>query len=233
MKDALTSVSFVYFDLDDTLLDHRQAERAALSDLIREFPDAFGGQDEEHIHAVYHEVNGRVWAEYADGTRSKEGAKYGRFELLLGRLPGALPDAASRMGDAYLDRYERHWTFIDGALEAFETTASHTPVGLLTNGFSEVQRKKLARFPDLERVARHIVISEEVGVLKPDPLLFAHAAELADTPPGNILYVGDSERSDVDGGLGAGWQVAWFGGTDHASDRVWSFRTWREFGDRY
>ena len=229
----MKNVSFVYFDIDDTLLDHGLAERAALTDLIREFPNDFGRHDEEHIHAVYHEVNSKVWAEYADGSRSKEGAKYGRFELLLERLPGSRPEAATHFGDAYLDRYERHWTFISGALEAFTATAAHTPVGLLTNGFSEVQRKKLARFPDLERHARQIVISEEVGVLKPDPALFAHAARLADTPPENILYVGDSKRSDVDGGLGAGWRVAWFGGSDHPSEMVWSFRKWTEFTDRW
>ena len=61
-----------------------------------------------------------------------------------------------------------------------------------------------------KETARQIVISEEVGVMKPHPKIFDHSTELVGVPRNNILYVGDSITSDVNGGMKAGWKVAWY-----------------------
>lgn len=224
----MSTPRFVYFDIDDTLLDHGHAERRALEDLISGFPDVFAGLDRLEIRRAYEAVNSRVWKEYAEGTRDKDGTKYGRFELMLDLLGIAGRSAPTTLGNAYLDLYGQHWRFMDGAEDAWETIADMVPVGLLTNGFSEIQRAKLSRFPILERHARHVVISEETGWLKPHPELFSYARDLTGAAPEEILYVGDSAKSDVEGGLQSNWRVAWFGGSDHPSDRVFCFQDWNE-----
>ena len=106
---------------------------------------------------------------------------------------------------------------------------------MLTNGFSEQQRGKLAKLPEIADRAAFVVISEEVGVMKPDPALFDHVRQLAaaelgrDLEPADVLYVGDSYHSDVLGGTGAGWRVAWKGGEpERAPDGVFCFDDWRE-----
>ncbi len=216
-------IRFIYFDLDDTLLDHGRAERLALADLIEE--DHFGTASFETVTKAYHEINVDVWRRYAAGDLTKEEAQRDRFaRLLQGLGHDGDPDA---LGARYLERYARHWSFIDGAQAAFHTLADLFPVGILTNGFAEVQHAKLNRFPDLRERAEAIVISEEVGVLKPHPALFAHAAEAAAAPPDAILYVGDSFTSDVQGGLAAGWNVAWYT-ENHAEPGVFAFHDWAE-----
>jgi HAD superfamily hydrolase (TIGR01549 family) len=219
---------FVYFDIDDTLLDHTLAERLALDDVIAERADVFDGRTHDEIVAAYRDVNSRVWSEYAAGSRSKEQTKYGRFELLLNALDRGGSGLHVELADLYLDRYSNHWTFMEGAEAAWQTVSSTIPCGLLTNGFSEIQRAKLSRFPVLDRNARHVVISDEIGWLKPHRALFDHAAEVAGVRPENILFVGDSARSDVEGGLGADWSVAWYRGAGHASERVFCFQDYRE-----
>ena len=72
------------------------------------------------------------------------------------------------------------------------------------------------------------MISEEVGVMKPNPALFAHAAEQAGISPDEILYIGDSLHSDVEGGRNAGWQVAWFRGEEGLRDDVHMFGEWSD-----
>ena len=205
MKD----VRFIYFDLDDTLLDHRQAERRALSDVRRQFDEHLGALSDDELHATYHEHNAPLWVEYTAGTIEKEELKRLRFERLLEAL--AVDDLEIQTVDAYyLERYAEHWAFKEDARVAFDALAERYPVGVLTNGFTETQHAKLARFPELRDRLAALVISEEVGVMKPHPEVFAHATRAAGVPPEAILYVGDSFRSDVEGGRAAGWQVAWY-----------------------
>lgn len=204
----MVDIQFVYFDLDDTLLDHQYAEHAALSDVRCAF-DAFQAIPDTLMRERYRACSGPLWRQYAAGTIDKAALKLGRFEQLLDGLDITTlsPQAVS---DYYLQRYAEHWQLIPGAREAFEQIANRFPVGVLTNGFTEIQTRKLDRFPLLRDRADAVVITEETGYLKPHPQAFAYAAEAANQSPEHILYVGDSYHSDVQGGHEAGWHVAWY-----------------------
>ena len=95
--------------------------------------------------------------------------------------------------------------------------AKKYPVGILTNGFAETQRKKVSKF-DFHKSAKQIVISEEIDALKPDPKVFRHATELTDVAADDILYVGDSFSSDIQGGSRFGWNTAWY--TQNGSEQL-------------
>lgn len=214
----MANVEFVYFDLDDTLLDHEHAEREALSDLRDRYLTLFGALSVDELQEEYHAINAPLWERYAEGEIDKETLQQERFEQLIEAV-GAPHADSSLIGRYYIQRYAAHWRFIPGAREVFETVAEQVPVGILTNGFAEVQAKKFDQFPVLRETAAAIVVCEEAGILKPDPGIFAHAAEKAGVSAENILYVGDSYRSDVEGARRAGWQVAWYAcnGTDGRS----------------
>lgn len=221
---APSRVRFVYFDLDDTLLDHRGAERAALADCRAHFADGLGDHELAHLQETYHAHNVPLWQAYAAGDLSREELRRLRFERTLAALGADLdPDT---VGTHYMACYASHWRWLDGAEQAFHALADRYPVGVLTNGFAEVQRAKLEQFPALAERSDAVVISEEVGVMKPDPRLFAHAAELAGAQPEEILYVGDSLHSDVRGGCGAGWQVAWLKGDPGEAACAFAFGDW-------
>lgn len=229
----MTNVQFIYFDLDDTLLDHRHAERAALSDVKQIFDEAFSGISDETIHATYHEHSVPLWRQYAAGEIDKADLKIGRFEKLLDAL-GIRSLDAEALSDHYLARYAQHWRFVPGAREAFLQLADRFPVGVLTNGFTEIQTAKFDRFPVLRDHTHSVVISEETGYMKPHPNVFAHAAEAANTTADDILYVGDSYHSDVQGGRTAGWQVAWFvrNGNAEADENCFTFARWEMLIER-
>lgn len=228
----MTNIQFVYFDLDDTLLDHTYAEGVALRRMIEDQPEVFGHQSYEVVMSHYRMINPVVWSKYALGEYTKDQAKVGRFELLLSACnPSGLSRAAD-MAQLYLDTYANHWKAVDGAVEAFLETASILPVGILTNGFSEVQRAKLRQFSQLGDASQAIVISEDVGHLKPSPILFDYAATKAGVDPSSILYVGDSYSSDVEGGISAGWKVAWYSQKRSDHPDVWSFTDWKDFSYR-
>jgi YjjG family noncanonical pyrimidine nucleotidase len=226
---------FVYFDLDDTLLDHQHAEREALADLRGQYLEIFGTLSVDELQRQYREINGPLWRRYAEGTIDKDTLKRRRFEALLDAVGAPHADPAL-VGRYYLQRYGSHWQFVDGARGAYEAIAEARPVGILTNGFVEVQSEKLKTFPVLEERAETVVVCEENGALKPDPSAFAQAAEQAGVEASEILYVGDSYRSDVEGAQNAGWRVAWYApnGTDDRStdDRGFVFDDWDALADQ-
>lgn len=209
LEPPMDDVEFVYFDLDDTLLDHQGAERKALADVRDRYLTIFGALSVEELQETYHAINAPLWRGYADGEIEKETVQRERFERLLEAVDAPHADA-SLVGRYYIQRYAEHWTFTAGAQEAFEAIADQLPVGVITNGFAEVQRKKLEQFPILRERTEAVVLCEEVGMLKPDPRAFDHATEKAGVAPENILYVGDSYHSDVQGAQPVGWQVAWY-----------------------
>ncbi len=223
-------IHFVYFDLDDTLLDHTHAEKAALQAMHASADQPFGEHSFDTVHDAYRAINPGVWQKYAAGDYTKREAKVGRFSQLLERLDLAT-DTDEVLANRYLETYAHYWQPISGAFDAFKAIADHVPVGILTNGFVEVQQAKLRQFPWLSSASKAVVISEEVGVLKPDPRLFAEAAKRAGMQPAHILYVGDSFTSDVHGGVGAGWQVAWYGGRYFDHPDVLSFSSWANLTD--
>ncbi len=218
-------IRFVYFDLDDTLLDHSHAELQALRDMHASADAPFGGHSFEQVHQLYRQINPVVWRKYASGEFSKRQAKVGRFSQLLSGL-GLSTEADEELAHRYLDTYSGHWKAIEGAFEAFELVAERLPVGILTNGFVEIQRSKLEQFPSIRDRSHTVVISEEVGVLKPDPMLFEESSRRAGVPAEQILYVGDSLSSDVRGGIGAGWKVAWYSESTYDHPDVLSFTDW-------
>ena len=79
-------------------------------------------------------------------------------------------------------------------------------VGVLTNGFAQIQRRKLSAigFEDID-----VVVSEDVGVMKPDTGIFDVAAEQMALSPQSLLMVGNRYDSDVIGGNAAGWRTVW------------------------
>ena len=232
------------FDLDDTLLDHKSAETAALGQVHAEFEELARVPLSDWV-AAYREANARLWKAYASGSVTRAELQRRRFlepmEALgilaqvdeaagiadpgWGGPSGRLEERIARIGTTYMARYRGHWEWMPGAKEAYHALAARFPVGILTNGFLETQRLKCDQFGFWES-ARTVVISEEVGVMKPDPRIFDHTR--GEMPPEKVLYVGDSLHSDIRGGTAAGWRTAWYrppvertngGGDSH--EEVW------------
>ncbi len=66
----------------------------------------------------------------------------------------------------------------------------------------------------LDRHGLHVDVFDSVvvadpSVRKPDPRAFAPLVETLGLSPGEIAYVGDSVRADVEGALGAGLYPVW------------------------
>ena len=204
---SVLNPEFIYFDLDDTLLNHKKAEQFGLADVHQHFKE-FESISLDKLVNTYHHVNKELWEEYGRGKIDRYILHRRRFEETFIEL-GVESSLYKEAGKVYMNYYRNHWEWIDGAKEAYEKVVAKYPVGIITNGFAETQWMKIEQF-GFKETTRQIVISEEVGVMKPHPKIFDYATKLAEVPGEKILYVGDSFSSDVQGGKVAGWMVAWY-----------------------
>ncbi len=93
-----------------------------------------------------------------------------------------------------------------------ELSARKVPIGIISN--SEGRLAELVEELGYSALFPVIVDSGRVGIDKPDPRIFQHAAGLLGVPLAEIVHVGDAWEADVMGALHAGARAIWFSPTD-------------------
>lgn len=82
-------------------------------------------------------------------------------------------------------------------------------LGVVSNGFADIQRHKLRKL-GIEELFACVALSGELGIRKPEPRIFEKAVLLLHRDPSECLYVGDNYRHDVLGAANAGLHACWF-----------------------
>lgn len=217
----------ILLDADGTLFDYDRAERHAIETTFRDFGLDFSDQ----ILARYRAVNDALWKELERGNTTSAELRVERFRRLLAEIREAAQESGSTQTPApeiasvpaavpapdveALSRcYLRHLAggsyVIDGAEDICRYMAQRYTLAILTNGIAEVQRSRLSKSV-LRDMIPHIIISEEVGLSKPDPRIFEYAMDTLGHPRREtVLMVGDSLSSDIRGGANAGIHTCWY-----------------------
>jgi putative hydrolase of the HAD superfamily len=197
-----------FFDLDDTLVDHHAAEEGAHRETHAAHAPLFSGIPFEEWLSAYRKRNLALWERYGRGEIDRATLSRQRFADPLSDL-GLDAAHGGAIGDFYMGAYGRHWSLVEGAEEVLAHAAQTGVVGILSNGFRETQHGKIARF-DLGRWVEHVVLSEDVGAMKPAREIFDAAWQAAGGGERRRVYVGDSFATDVVGAKAAGWFPIWF-----------------------
>jgi putative hydrolase of the HAD superfamily len=107
-----------------------------------------------------------------------------------------------RMWEIYFSARNRVELFPD-SLDALRRIAARLPLATLTNGNADVERI------GIHTHFSHRISARETGAAKPDPRIFATAAQRLGVPPQHILHVGDDPDLDMVGAREAGLRTAW------------------------
>jgi putative hydrolase of the HAD superfamily len=200
----------VLFDLDDTLFDHRNSARAALSDVhrahARDVDFALFEQHHAHHLEVLHE-------EVLAGRLSIDDARRERFRRIFREIDVTLDEpAVAEIAAAYRRGYLASRRVLDGAVDVVQAIRPHARIAVVTNNLAEEQRDKLA-FCGLTPLVDALIVSEEAGTSKPDPAIFALALDrLGATRDASVMF-GDSWAADIVGATRAGIRAVWFNPT--------------------
>ena len=95
------------------------------------------------------------------------------------------------------------------ARETLDYLSAKYPLTLVSNGFTEVQFRKL-RSSGIEHYFSHIVLSEFANALKPDKKIFDYALQLNGAKPDETVMIGDNYETDIIGAQNAGIDQIYF-----------------------
>lgn len=189
-------VSFVYFDVNDTLVRAAQRGFSILAEQTGVLSDVI-----ERLFWHYNEELDR-------GEMSLDD-----FNQVLSKRLGTEVDWRK----AYLDGAEP----ISDVQELLLWASEHYRVGLLTNSLPGLIRglREIGALPDLPYTA--IVDSSEVGITKPHAEFFQIATERAGVDPGEILLIDDTQPNLI-AAEQAGWHISLFDGyrADESAARI-------------
>jgi putative hydrolase of the HAD superfamily len=202
----MTDIKAVLFDLDDTLFDRRKAQNELLHVILKELPLLFHERYEEVVLSAFLESDIAATQEFNAGI-SVAISRNHRFQIFL-EILGLNTNWSKSIEEAYLKSYPLINTFVTGAEAVVERLARHFQVGIISNGSPDVQHHKLDNL-GITDLLNCIILSEEVGIKKPDTAIFYTAANTLNKRPDECLYIGDSYQNDVMGARQAGMKTCW------------------------
>ncbi|MCM1254744.1 MAG: YjjG family noncanonical pyrimidine nucleotidase [Duncaniella sp.] len=208
-------VRWVWLDLDDTLMDFRANSRESLRIIYNQCQlDRYISTIEEWIES-YETHNHSLWDRYSRQEITQDFLRVDRFFTPL--RPGwngkenELKEFSRQLDSIYLDILARQTVMIPGAFELLRHLRAHKyNIGVLSNGFNHVQHAKLHN-SGLDKMIDLLVLSDDIGINKPDTRLYHHAMRQAgETSSWQHLMIGDNLNTDIRGAIDSGWHAIHF-----------------------
>ncbi len=193
------------FDADETLFDFKKSESIALEHAISDFDIPY---DPDHHLKIYETINTAIWKEFEEGKITQNTLKVERFKRLSLEL--GIHFDPHLFSERYMYHLAEASILLDDATALLEKLDGKFNLVILTNGLAYVQNRRIGK-SSIAKYFSHIVISEEVGVAKPNPEIFEHTLKLiGQVDKSEVLMIGDSLTSDIKGGNNFGIDTCWY-----------------------
>jgi putative hydrolase of the HAD superfamily len=193
---SLNKKKAIIFDVDGTLVDRRDAFIRFCNYLV----DRYG---EENPYEVTREALINYMIEIDENG-------YGGLENFIPRL-NKLWELPISIEGFIVERNEifgKMTTAYPELYEVLDSLKGRYKLGIITNGYSSVQRDKINAV-DIADYFDDIIVSGEHDFAKPDSRIFALACERLGVNKEEAVYIGDYYPNDIAGALGAGIMPIW------------------------
>ena len=199
----------LFFDLDDTIWAFSQNARNTFEEVYQKYSFDRYFDSFNHYYTLYQQRNTELWVEYGEGKITKDELNSQRFFYPL--------QAVGVKDEALAERFSRDFfaiiptksVLMPHAKEVLEYLAPKYNLYILSNGFQELQCHKM-RSAGIDRFFKKIVLSDDIGVLKPWPEIFHFALSATQSEVRDSLMIGDSWENDVAGAKGVGMHQVFY-----------------------
>lgn len=195
---------FLIFDLDDTLLDFKSAEKNA----IRDFFTYLKVSDIQQYYKAYVRINTDMWRQLEREEITREYLVNTRFQKTFKEF-GKIVD-----GKEYAKEYRKfigkYGIILDGADKFLEKISKDFEIYIATNGLFEIQKNRLKN-SSISKYFKDVFISEKIGYLKPKREFFEYIEKNIDGfEKKKALMIGDNILADIYGAKNFGIDTVWF-----------------------
>jgi putative hydrolase of the HAD superfamily len=200
----------LFFDLDHTIWDFDKNAEETLNELYDVYRlNVIGLPSAALFIETYTRNNHQLWADYHTGKITKAELRETRFKktfLDLGVHPDLIPLSFE---DDYVQLCPTKTNLFPHAHETLGYLQNKYALHLISNGFKESSELKIGN-TNIGGYFQHVIISEIVGINKPDKAIFEHALKLAGAEKHESLMIGDSLEADIYGALNFGMDAIYF-----------------------
>ena len=203
----MKEVNNIFFDLDHTLWDFDKNSDLTFFKILK--------KNKLNINVsnflnCYHPINRKYWELYRENKVSKADLRYYRLSDTFKKLNYDInDDLINRLAIDYIEHLSDFNHLIPDTLIVLNSLKSNYRMHIITNGFKEVQKRKLQK-SKLIKYFDSVTISEDVGVKKPHKLIFDHALTAANANVENSVMIGDNFNADILGALGVGMKAIYY-----------------------
>jgi len=223
------TINHIFFDLDHTLWDFETNSDKTFSYIFERngIP-----MELERFTDTYRPINKKYWKLFREEKVTKADLRYKRLKEAFDALNfDASDELIHTLSEEYIAYLSGHNALFENALDVLAYLEQKYKLHIITNGFEEVQFKKLKN-SKLLPFFDQVVTSENVGVKKPDPRIFHYALEVAGASSHESMMIGDNFEADILGAKNVGMRTIFceFNG-EIATEEVTSIRNLIELKD--
>jgi len=160
MEHSMKKYKKLFFDVDDTLIDFKAAEKVALPALFKEYQMDYT----EEVEVYYKTLNRQLWLALERGEITREQLMNRRFGETM-RHFGQNIDGR-KMDERYQELLVETVVLIDGAEQVLSELSKDYELYIVTNGLLKTQLARL-NAANLTSYFKRIFVSEETGYQKP------------------------------------------------------------------
>ena len=204
-------IQHIFFDLDNTLWDHRRNAYLTLKDIFETQQVSLRYKlDFEEFHQEYFTINERLWEQIRDGEIDKEYLRKHRFydSFLFFDIDDF--ELAQTFESQFLDQILKYNDLVEGAFELLEYLSEKGYIlHILSNGFEEVTYRK-CELSGIKNYFKTITSADEINIRKPHPEIYRYALDKANVKIEESMMIGDDWIADVEGGKSFGLKVVFF-----------------------
>lgn len=202
----MSNIKVILWDIDGTLLNFEEAEKHAIRACFAQFGL---GECTDSMLADYSGINRVYWQKLERGEITKPEILIGRFETFFEKYSLDV-DCAPAFNAQYQLSLGDTACFNPNGLEVVQALKGKIRQYAVTNGTKVAQQRKLER-SGLDQLLDGVFISEDLGVEKPGIGFFHRVWEkIGRFNHNEVMIVGDSLTSDIQGGNNAGILCCWF-----------------------
>lgn len=202
------NIKAIIFDLDDTLLNSKDAEYNAICEFKSKFKE-FDSITNDKFAVLWGNLVSELYEKYLNGEITFEEQRIERIKRIFEKINKKIEnEEAKEKFNIYMSLYKKRWAPFDNAFQTLEKLKNKYILAIISNGDSLQQREKIKKI-GIEKYFEQIIISSEIGIAKPEKKIFQHTCQKLKLQPQECIMVGDKFEVDIKGAINAGMKAVW------------------------
>jgi YjjG family noncanonical pyrimidine nucleotidase len=203
----MKNIKHIFFDLDHTLWDFDKNSEMAFAEI---FKNQFPKIEISSFIKVYVPINQECWRLYQADQITHQELRYQRLKQSFNAINVEISDEEiDFVAQKYLELLPQNNFLFEGCLEVLDYLKPKYNLHIITNGFAEVQEKKIKN-AGLHHYFQSITNSETADAKKPSPKIFEQSLKVASAEKQNSIMIGDSWEADILGAVNFGISAIYF-----------------------